>query len=190
LSGAVVDPNGQSVTIQNSQSAYVLNLSSNLQNFVSVGQNYPADSVYGLNAATSYSTYIKKSLAIVGYILSLLILLTHCIYIGNGLTYKMDNIIIFCQSIFYFLFTRILISNPVGQYYYGWSWIHLNFYPNYFSSLLSVSEPSTPAFALYNIDANFIRNAGFSISLMLTFLIIWGVASIICYFADIELGKQ
>ena len=136
-SGGSFDKNGTSFTIESEKPYFILNLSGEIQNYKSLGDTYPANSIYGININTSYSTYIKHSLAYIGYILSLLVLMTHCIYIGNGYTYKMDNLIIFAQTIFYFLFTDIFISNPVSQYYYGWSWMHVNFYPNYFWSLLS-----------------------------------------------------
>lgn len=118
-----------------------------------------------------------------------MMLFTHCVYVGNGLTCKMDNIIIFAQSIFYFLFTDVFISNPISQYYYGWSWMHLNFYPNYFWSLLSADEQTIPPYALNNVDANFIRNAGCSISLLITFGFAWLIVSVVCYVIEVRLGK-
>jgi len=44
----------------------------------------------------------------------------------------MDNLIIFTQSIYFFLFRNVLIGNSIAQYYYGWSWLHIDFYKNYF----------------------------------------------------------
>lgn len=102
----------------------------------------------------------------------------------------MDNIIIFVQTVFYFLFTRIFISNPVAQYYYGFSWAHLNFFPNYFEPELNLSEPTVPPYALYNLDANVIRNAGSSLSLVLTFALVWGVVSGVVYLLDHRLGRK
>ena len=190
LTSTLYNSTTNSIIIQSDQPTHILNLSGTLPTYHSASNTYPPNSVYGLNAETSYSTFLKKSLALIGYILSLFILLTHCIYVGNQLSYKMDNIIIFCQSIFYFLFVRLLISNPVSQYYYGWSWIHINFYPKYFSTLINAPESSTPAYALYNIDANFIRNAGVSISFALTFIIIWAIVSFICYIIDVKTGRE
>ena len=167
----------------------MLNLSGAIQTYKSVKNHYPANSVYGINSETSYLTYIKHSLAYIGYILSIAVLMTQCVYVGNGLTYKMDNFIILTQSIFYFLFTDVFISNPVSQYYYGWSWMHLKFFPNFFWSLLSADEKTIPPYALYNVDANFIRNAGGSISLLLTFAITWLIVSVVCYYVEVKLGK-
>lgn len=82
---------------------------------------------------------MKKWLAGIGYVLSILVIIVHCIYIANSILYKMDNIIIFIQSIYFFLFNRILISNPLAQFYYGFSWAHLNFFPNYFEPELNLS---------------------------------------------------
>lgn len=95
--------------------------------------------------------------------------------------YKKDNLIIFAQSIFYFLFVRVLISNPVGQFYYGWNWMHIGFWPNYFNNLIEGTAFTAPPYALYNLDASFIRNAGFSLSLLFTFLIAWIVICVSCY---------
>lgn len=102
----------------------------------------------------------------------------------------MDNIIIFCQSIFYFLFIRILSSNPVAQYYYGWNWLHLLFYPNYFLSALEGTASSAAPYVMYNLDANFIRNAGSSLSFLLTFFILWLLISLTCYIVDSKLGRR
>lgn len=158
--------------------------------FSSVGGQYPVNSVYGVNSQSSFSTYIKKWLAGIGYVISLLILITNTIYVANSILYKMDNIIIFAQTTFFFLFQQIWISNPIAQYYYGWSWAHLNFYPNYFTPELYLSEPTIIPYALYNLDANIIRNSGSSLSLLLTFSLIWAVSSAIIYFLDTFCGKK
>jgi hypothetical protein len=102
----------------------------------------------------------------------------------------MDNLIIFCQSIFFFLFNRIIVGNPIAQFYYGWSWAHLDFFPNYFEPELKYTEPTVTPYALYNLDANFIRNAGSSISLLVTFLLIWSAVSIAIYIADTFFGRN
>ena len=145
--------------------------------------------MYGVSAETSFRSYLSQDYAWIGYIFSIAILLTHFIFIGNNYMYKMDNLIIFCQAIFYFLFIRLLSSKPVAQYYYGWGWLHLSFYPNYFISSLDSAASSAAPYALFNLDANFIRNAGSSISLFLAFLPIWLLASILCYVIDMKFKR-
>jgi hypothetical protein len=66
--------------------------------------------------------------------------------------------------------------------------MHINFLPNYFSSLLTSTANTVPPYALYNLDTNFIRNAGSSLSLLFTFALIWAIISLICYIVDIRLG--
>lgn len=114
----------------------------------------------------------------------------HCIFVGNGLLYKMDNLIIFCQSLFYCLFLRILAGNPIAQYYYGWGWLNLNFYPNYFSVAVDSYEVTVPPYALYNVDANIIRNGGTSVSFLLTFAIIWAVICIVIYLLETKWDRK
>lgn len=128
-----IDANGNSITFTSSSATQILNLTGSISTITAASGKYPANSVYGINYDTSFRSYIKKWLAGIGYVLSIFLILLHCIYIANGILYKMDNIIIFAQSLFFFLFNQILIANPVAQYYYGWSWTHLNFFPNYFS---------------------------------------------------------
>ena len=132
---------------------------------------------------------MTQDYAWIGIFMSLAILLTHCIFIGNSYGYKMDNLIIFAQTIFYFIFMRVLISNPVCQFYYGWSWMHVDFYPNYFESAITGTATTAAPYALYNLDANFIRNAGSSISFILTFLFVWAIVSLICYLIDIKFRR-
>lgn len=156
----------------------------------SVNGLYPANTVYGINYETSFRSFIKKWLASIGYVLSIFLIILQCIYIANGILYKMDNIIIFTQSLFFFLFNQILIANPVAQYYYGWSWMHLNFFPNYFTPDLDLSEPTIPPYALYNLDGNIIRNAGSTLSFLLTFFLAWGVVSGVFYILDTYYGRK
>lgn len=152
-----------------------------------MNDNYPSNTVYGVNSDSSFRSYLAKDYAFVGYFLSLVILLTHCVFVGNGVMYKMDNLIILAQSVFFFLFVRVLTSNPVGQFYFGWSWMLLGFFPNYFSGLVSSTSSTAPPYALFYLDANFIRNAGSHLSILLTFVLLWAVVSLICYLVEVRL---
>lgn len=151
---------------------------------------YPANSIYGMSYESSFRSYVKGWLAGVGYVMSLLLLGIQFIYLANNMPYKMDNIIIFSQSLYYFLFNRLLIANPAAQYYYGFTWIHLNFYPNYFQPRLDLSEPTLAPYALYNLDANIIRNAGSSLSVLVTFCVGWVVICGLVYVLDKYLGRK
>ena len=179
---------GSAIIIESSQPSAVLNLSGVVQNYVSVNGNYPAATVYGVSSDTSFRAYLGRDYVWIGYIFSLIILATHCVYVGSNYMYKMDNLIVFCQAIFYFLFVRILSSNPVAQFYYGWNWLHLLFYPNYFS--LEGTASSAPPYVMFNLDANFIRNAGSSLSFLLTFFFLWLIISITCYLLDSKFGRH
>jgi hypothetical protein len=185
-----IDPNGNSITFSSRNPTQILNLTGNIGSISSANGLYPVNSVYGINYDTSFRSYIKKWLAGIGYVLSIFLILLHCIYIANGILYKMDNIIIFAQSLFFFLFNQTLIANPVAQYYYGWSWAHLNFFPNYFTPDLDLSEPTIPPYALYNLDGNIIRNAGSTLSVLLTFLLGWGAVSLTLYLLDSRYGRK
>lgn len=134
-----VDANGNSITFSSSSSIQILNLTGSMSSLKAENGQYPANSVYGISYETSFRSYIKGWLAGIGYVLSLFLILLHCVYVGNGILYKMDNIIIFAQSLFFLLFNHTLIANPIAQFYYGWSWAHLNFYPNYFTPDLNLS---------------------------------------------------
>lgn len=104
----------------------------------------------------------------------------HAIYTGNELIYKVDNFLIFAQSLYYFSFVHLLINASIGQFYYGFLWSHFGFFPNYFSGTIpplymegyrSFANSNLPnSYRLLTGDANFIRNAGFSFSLLATFL--------------------
>jgi hypothetical protein len=75
---------------------------------------------------------MKEWLAFIGYILSWIILVIHAIYVGNSILYKVDNLVIFCQTVYFFSFVKLLVGNALAQYYFGWSWMHMKFWPNYF----------------------------------------------------------
>ena len=185
----VVSNDGSSLSLVSNQPSGVLNISGFIQDYQSVNGLYPASTVYGVSADSSFRAFLSSDYAWIGYLFSVVILMTHCIYIGNNYMYKMDNLIIFCQSIFYFLFIRLLTSNPVAQYYYGWNWLNFFFYPNYFESSLTDSASSAAPYALFNLDANFIRNAGSALSLLITFLVLWLIVSIVCYLIDMKFKR-
>lgn len=64
--------------------------------------------------------------------MSIVVVILHVVYIGNELLYKVDNTLIFVQTIFYFSFVKNLVGRLLGQFYYGWSFSHLMFMPNLF----------------------------------------------------------
>lgn len=45
-------------------------------------------------------------------------------------------------------------------------------------------------YALYNLDANIVRNAGSTLSLLLTFALIWAVGSLAVYVLDTVYGRK
>jgi hypothetical protein len=95
--------------------------------------------------------------------------------------YKMDNLIIFCQSIYFFTFVKLLVGNTLAQYYHGWLWMHLGFYVNYFEGTIpsQYEEYDAPiSFKLNTLDGNLLRNTGFAFSLFLTFLLIYVIIAL------------
>ena len=119
---------------------------------------------------------MKTWLAYIGYIMSITIILLHAVYIGNELLYKVDNLLIFVQSIYYFSFAKNLVGHLLAQFYYGWFYAHAGFLPNIFSAEIPPHyvELSAPiSFKLVNTDGNYFRNAGFSLGWLLIFVACW-----------------
>ena len=75
-------------------------------------------------------------LAIIAYVISILLIVLHSIYIGNLLLYKVDNALIFAQSLYFFSFINLMIGKYIAQYYYGFLWSHFGFFPNYFAGTI------------------------------------------------------
>ena len=75
-------------------------------------------------------------LAYFGYILTWFILILHTIYIGNGLIYKVDNLLVLGQTFYFFQFVNLLTGNYLSQFYYGWKWMHGGFFPNFFGKTI------------------------------------------------------
>lgn len=95
--------------------------------------------------------------------------------------YKVDNLIILAQTFYFFQFANLLSGQPLSQYYYGWRWMHGGFFRNFWKYTIPSGyyEESAPeSYKLTNLDANFIRNAGFSLSLFAVFLAGWLLISL------------
>lgn len=111
----------------------VLDFSKNINQFATPQGNRLASAIYGVHSTLDHITNSKSWLAIIAYVLSLILIILHCIYVGNQLLYKVDNWLIFIQSLYYFSFVHLLINTSIGQFYYGFLWSHFGFYPNYFA---------------------------------------------------------
>ena len=154
--------------------AYQLDLSDNINKLQGANNQlvFP-NKVYGTLAGSDHPKFIKYWLAYIGYIMSIVILLLHFVFIGNELLYKVDNLLIFVQSVFYFSFAKNLVGRLVAQFYYGWFFSHAGFLPNLFSSVIPdyYAELAAPeSYKLVNIDGNYFRNAGFSLAWVLIYL--------------------
>ncbi len=77
---------------------------------------------------------MKTWLAFIGYIMSLTIIILHFIYVGIEYQYKTDNLLILAQTIFYFLYVRLLVGRLLSQFYYGWYYLHAGFLANLFQN--------------------------------------------------------
>lgn len=110
----------------------VLDLSKNIKQFSSPDGNRLSSSIYGVSANENRLQNVHSWLAIIAFILSLIMICLHAIYVGNQLIYKVDHYLIFVQSLYYFSFVHLLINSSIAQYYYGFLWSHFGFFPNYF----------------------------------------------------------
>lgn len=94
----------------------------------------------------------------------------------------MDNLIILIQTIYYFSFVKILVGRLLAQFYYGWIFAHLGFFPNFFTTPNMYRENDAPiSYKLATTDANFIRNAGYSISIFIVFVGGWAIVTGVAY---------
>lgn len=161
----------------------ILDFSKNIKQFSTPSGNRLASSIYGVHANENRIHNIRSWLAIIAYVLSILLIILHSIYVGNHLIYKIDNWLIFAQVLYFFSFVHLLINASVGQFYYGFFWAHFGFFPNYFVGAIpsgymegfiknknSNNYDLPNSYRLLTGDANFIRNAGFSFSLLATFI--------------------
>lgn len=75
-------------------------------------------------------------LAYIGYIMSIVVILLHAVFIGNELLYKVDNLLIFTQTIYFFSYVKNLVGRLLAQFYFGWSFAHARFLPNLFQPII------------------------------------------------------
>ena len=140
--------------------------------------------VYGTTNNNTHVQFVQTWLAYIGYIMSIVILILHIVFIGNELLYKVDNLLIFVQSVFYFSFVKNLAGRLLGQFYFGWSFAHARFLPNLFDSAIPdhyYEQKAPPSFKLLNIDGNYFRNAGFSLGWLLIFIAIFILCTLLVW---------
>jgi hypothetical protein len=106
------------------------------------------------------------------------------VFIGNNLLYKVDNVLILAQTIYYFSFVQLLVGKLLSQFYYGWIFAHFGFFPNFFKNMIPSNyvELAAPnSYKLATLDANIVRNAGFAFSLLLVFIGCYGLITLVCW---------
>ena len=126
---------------------------------------------------------MKTWLAYIGYIMGIVLILLHVVFVGNDLLYKVDNAIILAQSIYFFSFVQLLVGKLLSQFYYGWIYTHFGFFPNFFVDSIPPNyvELGAPnSYKLATMDANIVRNAGFAMSLLLVFLGTYAIITVFC----------
>jgi len=163
---------------------WILNATGNLQNLASSSNIALSNSVYGVSTSQGHSTFMKTWLAYIGYIMGPVLICLHAVFIGNDLLYKVDNTLILAQAIYFFSFVQLLVGKLLSQFYYGWLFSMFGFFPNFFVKLIPSNyvELAAPnSYKLSTMDANFIRNAGWAISLFLVFLGAWGIITFVCW---------
>jgi hypothetical protein len=138
----------------------------------SVNNLFPANSIYGVKYGDTRPNIIKHDMAFIGYCFSIALLVLWLIYVGSDVLYKVDNLIILCQTIYFFIFAKAVLEINLAQFYYGWRFSHFGFFPNIFKHTISPGyyEYAPLAYRLVNLDGNIARNAGFSFSVLVIFL--------------------
>jgi hypothetical protein len=181
---------GQYVQLGSSQfnypfTAYKLNFSQSLNGLV--GENsqitIPNPS-YGTVYLLDHTVFMRTWLAYIGYIMAIAVILLHGIFIGNELLYKVDNLLIFTQTVFFFSFVKNLVGKLLAQFYFGWSFAHARFLPNLFDGIIpdNYVESNAPiSYKLFNIDGNYFRNAGFSLAWLLIYIGCWAVVTFVVW---------
>lgn len=164
----------------------MLDLSSQLKNLVTENNLAFPNTVYGVSATQSHPEFMKTWLAYIGYIMGLTLILLHVVYIGNDLLYKVDNVLILAQTIYFFSFVQLLVGKLLAQFYYGWIFAHFGFFPNFFSSTIPpryVELAAPNSYKLATLDANVVRNAGFAFSLLIIFIGAYAFITVFCWVA-------
>lgn len=117
--------------------AYLLNLSQSVGKLTGANEEilFP-NKVYGTVYLADHTAYMTTWLAYIGYIMSIVIILLHAVFIGNELLYKVDNLLIFVQTIYYFAYAQNLVGRLLSQFYFGWSFAHARFLPNLFNNII------------------------------------------------------
>ena len=84
----------------------------------------------------------------------------------------------FIQAVYLFKFTRV---HPEGMYHFlnGFGFMHILFWPNFFYSAIPPGYREYPAETSLIPDANFLRNAGSSISYALVVLVVLIIAMLV-----------
>ncbi len=93
--------------------------------------DHPFTNYYGVRYNNAHNDFMTHWLAYLGYFFSWFILLLHAVYIGNGLIYKVDNLLVLAQTYYYFQFVNLLVGNTLSQFYYGFRWMHGGFFRNF-----------------------------------------------------------
>lgn len=71
--------------------------------------------------------------------------------------------------------------------------MHMGFFPNYFKYTVPIQYDETDAplpYKLATLDGNFIRNAGYAVSLFITFLVAWFVICLGAYLINKILKRK
>jgi hypothetical protein len=90
--------------------------------------------IYGIDLTNTRPQLVKKDLASVSGTLSIVLLILQVIYAGNDLMYKVDNAFIMAQTVYYFLYSKGVLDLGISQFFYGWIFAHLGFFPNLFEN--------------------------------------------------------
>jgi len=94
----------------------IIDVTPTLRAMRSVDNLFPADSLYGVKYGDTRNNLIKHDLALFGYIYSIAALVLLVVYVGNDIMYKVDNLIILMQVIYFFLYVRAVIDIGLAQF--------------------------------------------------------------------------
>ena len=163
---------------------FILNASGSLVKTATTSNIALSNPIYGVQAGKGYAAFKKTWLAYIGYIMGIVLICLHVVYIGNDLLYKVDNTLILAQSIYFFSFVKLLAGKLLSQFYYGWIFAHFGFFPNFFINAIPPNyvELAAPnSYKLSSVDSNIIRNGGWAFSLLLVFFVSYGVITFCCW---------
>lgn len=154
----------------------------NLNNSATDGGALLADASLQVNLADVQSQQLQASkISIFGQVVSLLFVVLLAVFVGYQQLQKFVGVLILLQTL-YLLGFGLNPTNLDGlSVLAGFSYGMLSFVPSAFSPPADFIEATSQAILKYGIDGSIIRNAGYSLTLLLAFAGVIGLYLLISY---------